>query len=265
MKSFKNKISLIRNSRGCWIIDTVKGCSYCKDHPLGCYNNCYAQNIAKRYSLDFANPVKRDFEDDAGQLYLFDFHDQAHISETIRQIKNIDMPFVRIGEMGDPSEDWEHTLNVCSIIAAAGKPVVIITKHWQVIPYHLLESIRMIDLYINTSISAMDTDQQIQHRLEQYNRLKPYCKSSLRVVSCDYNTDTIEGERMANIQKVLFKNENIIDTVFRPSADNPLVISKTINTIKARFMKNVMLASMYNPDAYLGFCDKCPDMCGIIQ
>jgi hypothetical protein len=198
-------------------------------------------------------------------LYLFDFHDQAHISEIIRQVKTIDMPFIRIGEMGDPSEDWVHTLNVCSIIAGGGKPIVIITKHWQVIPDNLLESIRMINLYINTSISAMDTDQQIQHRLEQYNRLKPYCKSSLRVVSCDYNIETNEGKRMNDIQKQLLKNENIVDTVFRPSATNPLVLNKIIHTTKAKFMRNEMLASMHNKNAYLGFCDKCPDMCGLIE
>ena len=263
MKQFKDKITLIKNSRGCYIIDTVKGCSYCKENPKGCYDNCYAQSIAKRYKLDFSNPISRKFEKEKGQLYLFDFHDEKHITEIIKQIKKIDMPFIRIGEMGDPSENWEHTINVCNIISSAGKPIVIITKHWKVIPDSLLNSIRMIDLYVNTSISAMDTLQQIRHRLEQYNRLKPYCKSSLRVVSCDYNIDTIKGYEMYNIQKSLLKNDLVIDTVFRPSADNPLVINGIINTVKSKFMNNVMLASVNNPKAYLGFCNNCPDMCGV--
>jgi hypothetical protein len=263
MKKFKDKITLIKNSRGCYILDTIKGCSYCKEKPLGCYDNCYAQIIAKRYKLDFSNPISRKFEKEKNQLYLFDFHDEKHINDIIKQIKKINMPFVRIGEMGDPSENWEHTLNVCNIIAAAGKPIVIITKHWKIIPDNLLKSMRMLNLYVNTSVSAMDTEQQINHRLNQYNRLKPYCKSSLRIVSCDFNKDNALGAKLYIKQTALFKNENVIDTVFRPSANNQLVVENIINTNKAKFMRTNMLVSIYNKNAYLGFCNDCPDMCGL--
>jgi len=264
MKVFKDIITLNKNSRGCYILDTVKGCSGCNENrPNGCYDNCYAQNIAKRYRFDFNNPVKRIFKTDKSVPMLFDFYDEKHMSEIIRQIKSIDMPFVRIGEMGDPSEDWEHTINVCSAISIAKKPIVIITKHWKEIPSALLPSIRSMDICINTSISALDSDQEIKYRLIQYEKLKSYCNSALRIVSCDFNLDTNDGYKKYLVQKELFKNTNIINTVFRPSVDNELVTSGIIKVEKVKFLRSKVLASMYYPDSFLGFCNDCPDMCGI--
>lgn len=264
MKTFNKYISLSKNSRGCYIIDTVKGCSVCaKDKPNGCYGDCYAKKIASRYNIDFTNPVRREIYDDKKQIYFLDFHNGEHISKIINQIKNIDMPFIRIGEMGDPSEDWEHTINVCNVLCIAKKPIVIITKHWNVISENLLKSIRNIDICINTSISAMDSEDEISHRLTQYERLKRYCNSVLRIVSCNFNINTIEGERMDKTQKSLFKNEKIIDTVFRPSKENALVKDNIINVEKVGFLRSKMLASRYRDNAYLGMCNACPDMCGI--
>jgi len=264
MKHFNSTISLAKNSRGCYILDTVKGCSACTpDKPLGCYNDCYAKKIASRYNIDFSNPVTREVYNDNKQLYFMDFHSGNHINEIIRKIRKIDMPFVRIGEMGDPSENWEHTINVCSTIAIAGKPIVIITKHWKTIPDALLNTIRMLDICINTSISAMDSHNEIQHRLNQYNRLKLYCNSVLRVVSCDFNLSKVDGRKMAKIQGKLLKNDNVIDTVFRPSNDNPYVTNGIINVSSHRFLRSQVLASKHKPNIYMGMCNTCPDMCGI--
>jgi hypothetical protein len=204
--------------------------------------------------------VKRDFYQDASQLRLFDFDDARHTGNIIKAIRAIDMPFIRIGEMGDPSEDWEHTLNICDIIKNSGKRIVIITKHWKTIPDILLESLN--GLYINTSISALDSMAEIEHRLAQFNRLKWYCNSYLRIVSCEFNLETEEGRSRNIIQERLFQNDHIIDTVFRPSATNPLVVNKIINTRKVRFLKAEILASVHDPNAYLGPCHGCPDMCG---
>jgi hypothetical protein len=168
MKVFNDRISLIKNNRGCYILDTVKGCSGCSIvRPNGCYDNCYAKNIASRYGLDFSNIVDREFHKNKKQLQFFDLEDTEHLSDIVKQIKEMDMPFIRIGEMGDPSENWEHTINVCSAISIAKMPIVIITKHWNTISKELLNDVRMMDICINTSISALDTDQEIEHRLNQ--------------------------------------------------------------------------------------------------
>ena len=65
------------------------------------------------------------------------------------------------------------------------------------------------------------------------------------------------------MQEKLFSNENVIDTVFRPSAKNPLVTNGIINVEKVKFLKQNVLASMYNKNAYFGRCENCTDMCGI--
>jgi hypothetical protein len=264
VKAFNDKITLVKNSRGCYILDTVKGCSICrKEKPNGCYDNCYAKNIAFRYGFDFINPIKRNFIKNNQQLRLFDFQDDRHINNILNKINRIDMPFIRIGEMGDPSEYWEHTIEICEIIKEAGKKIVIITKHWKLISDELLDRIGKLDLYINTSISALDNDNEIEYRLKQFNRLKNYCHSSLRIVSCDFNIENNEGVIRGEIQKRLFKNYPIIDTVFRPNKENPLVRNNIINVYKVRFLKSNVLASMYNENPYLGFCLDCPDMCGL--
>jgi hypothetical protein len=248
MKTFKDRITLNRNSRGCYILDTVKGCRGCNpNRPRGCYDDCYAWNIAARYGRDFTQTVKRDFPQDKAQFGLFDFDDARHVSEIVQAIKRIDMPFIRIGEMGDPSEDWEHTLKVCGIISEARKPIVIITKHWESIPDRLLPDIRWLNLCINTSVSALDNEEELCHRLEQYNRVKQYCNSVLRIVSCDFNFDNPEGVRRIEIQDSLFRNNNTIDTVFRPSPQNPLVINGIINTKKVSFLRARVLQASITP------------------
>ena len=264
MKEYKPVITLNRNSRGCYILDTIKGCSGCNtSRPHGCYDNCYAQNIASRYGFGFSGVKKRSFERDESQAYFLGFEDTKHESDIVRAIKNIDMHFVRIGEMGDPSEDWAHTIDVCRSIAIAQKTIVIITKHWKYIPDSILPDIEKLGVCVNTSISALDTDDEIAHRLNQYNRLKPYCNSVLRVVSCDFNKESMEGVRRHVIQERLFQNENVIDTVFRPYPTNRLVTEKIINVEKVRFLRSTVWASLHNKNAYLGKCDTCPDMCGI--
>lgn len=264
MKTFGNRITLVKNGRGCYILDTVKGCSVCgTTKPNGCYGDCYAKRIASRYGIDFSRPVDRDFDSDFSQPMLFDFQDNEHINKIVKEIKNIDMPFVRIGDMGDPSENWEHTINVCKQISIAGKPIVIITKHWKIIPDNLLSELSKIDLCINTSISALDSGTEIQHRLTQFNRLKPYCHSVLRVVSCDFNMTNEEGAARSIIQNKLFSNGDTIDTVFRPSKNNPLITSGVINVKNVRFLRSKVLASVFSSNPYLGDCSHCPDLCGI--
>lgn len=253
---FKDIITLNRNSRGCYILDTIKGCACVNQKTGGCYGDCYANRIASRYGMDFSIPIKRDFKKDNVQLLFDGFEDTKHESKIISEIEKIKMPFVRIGEMGDPSYDWKHTIQVCNKIKRAGKKIVIITKHWLDIPDSMLYDIGGI--YINTSISALDSKQEISHRLRQFYRLKNYCNSILRVVTCDFNDNY-----MKSMQDYLLSIKPNIDTVFRPGNKNKYIIDGTINVKRCKFLKTTMLASMHKNDVYLGRCETCPDMCGI--
>jgi len=263
MKTFKDEISLNKNARGCYILDTIKGCGSCAVNKNGCYDECYAAKIANRYKFNFSELTKRNIKENDNQIYMFGFKNEKNQNKLIKQIKKIDMPFIRIGEMGDPSEDWEHTINVCKIISKAKKQIVIISKHWKTIPDNLLEDIKEMDICINTSISALDTSEQIQHRLNQFFRLKKYCKSVLRIVSCDFNKENEEGLAMSITQEELFKNDKTIDTIFRVSLNNRLVKNEIINIEKVKFLSSNVWASIYNKDTFFGLCSNCNEMCGV--
>jgi len=264
MKIYKEAITLNRNSRGCYILDTVKGCP---GGPLyggkGCCGACYAKNIADRYGFAFEKLMARKFENESRQLWLFGLTDQSHTNKIIKDIKQADMPFIRIGEMGDPSVNWEHTLDICKEVSRAGKKIVIITKHWNTISNSNLKDIEKLGLCINTSVSALDNEQELEYRLTQFERLKNVCNSILRIVSCDFNKHHSDGFDKSIIQDELFKMGNCIDTVFRPNRNNYFVGKNIINTKKVKFLKSTVLASVYNDNTYMGSCINCPDMCGI--
>ena len=266
MKTYKEEITLITNSRGCDIIDTVKGCPAGALYDgRGCYGDCYAKNIADRYGFDFLKVRLRKFQQDEVQLMLVGFKDRDHANQIVKGIRESSMPFVRIGEMGDPSLAWEHTLEVCSEIADAGKPIMIITKHWKPIPDALLTQVEKLNLCVNTSASALDTSEEVEYRVAQFERLKSVCKSVLRIVSCDFNTDNHEGLERHRVQEELFKRSPHLDTVFRPSNDNPFLTRGVIRAKRVKFLRVETLASVRNQSTYFGMCPTCPDMCGVVE
>lgn len=258
MHEYKDIITLNRNSRGCYILDTVKGCSYAKTNQGGCYGDCYASHIATRYGFDFSNPVNRDFQKETNQIYFDGFKDAAHESEIIRQIKKAEMPFIRIGEMGDPSENWEHTLSICKSIAISNKPIVIITKHWKKMHERQVDEFSELPVVFNTSISALDSNEQIAYRLKQYERIAKKSKSVLRVVTCKF-ADTEKEKKQAE----LLSRENVIDTVFRPSKTNKILASGIITAEKIKFLGSPVLASMHKENIFFGYCKDCPEQCGL--
>ena len=248
---YSSNIALVENGRGCFSLDPIVGCSPGMAlNEKGCYGDCYAASYSKRYGYDFSESQKRYFE-----------HNEHRI-ETVNKINTINMPFVRMGTSGDPSIDWDHTLSVIKDISLCNKAIVITTKHWNILTEDQIEALSGFGVCVNTSISALDSDKLIERRLNQYKRLKFYCKSVLRIVSCDFNKDNPTGERLSIIQDELFKNEETIDTVFRPSGNNEYVLCGVINTNEAIFMGGKCLASQYNSNTHLGYCNDCADMCG---
>jgi len=252
MKEYTNKISLVKNGRGVYCLDPCMGCtSGMLNNEGGCYGDCYAAKTAKRYGHDFSKTVLRDFESN------------KHKRLIISAISKIKMPFVRMGCSGDPSENWNHTLSIIKAIAGCNKEIIIITRHWTLLTDEQLNYLSTLNICINTSISALDDYVSFERCLDQYNRIKPYCKSILRIVSCDFNTNNDIGKRLAVIQDNLFKNESTLDTVFRPSASNPLITDGTINVRKEIFNGKTQLASKHNRKTYMGKCGNCLEMCGV--
>lgn len=251
MRQYSNIIALTKNSRGIYSLDTSIGCnSGMANNHNGCYNDCYAAKSAKLYGYDFSKTVLRYFKD------------KKHELKIINQINNIQLDFVRIGTSGDPSENWEHTINVLKVISKSNKEIVIITKHWTLLTDEQLQYLNSINVCINTSISALDKPELMSICLYQYHRIKKYCKSILRIVSCDFNLQNGKGLELSIIQKGLFNNKNIIDTVLRVNKNNDLVKQGIINVKQTKFLGKNALVSKYNKKTYFGKCSNCLEMCG---
>lgn len=252
MKEYSGRISLVRNGRGVYCIDTTMGCaSGMSANEGGCYGDCYAAKTAKRYGHDFGKTVLRRFEN------------EGHKNEILGQISRVKMPFIRIGASGDPSENWEHTFSVLAIIKHCNTEIVIITRHWTLLSDAQLQQLRRINICINTSVSALDSDEARRKSMSQYERIKPFCKSVLRIVSCNFNLENEIGRKLARIQDELFENDATLDTVFRPSKSNHFVTDGIIKIKEEIFNGRKCIASKRNKKTYMGKCHTCQEMCGV--
>jgi hypothetical protein len=252
MKRYSDKISLTNNSRGVWSLDPSLGCtSGTRDDKKGCYGDCYAVKAAKQYGYDFGTTVFRFFRNAKHKRFI------------VNQIRKIPLPFVRMGTMGDPSENWKHTLDICRVIAPANKEIVIITKHWNKLTDEQLTELSQYNICINTSVSALDNPEHLVDSVNEFLRVKPYCKSVLRIVSADFNLENETGHRLAKIQAQLFKYEPTLDTVLRVAKSNQLVKDGVINIKRVNFLGKKQWASKLNKKTYLGKCSTCSEMCGV--
>lgn len=261
MREYQNKITFTRNSRGVYSIDPSLGCSSgVNATENGCYGDCYAFRSAKIYGYDFSKTVYRSFKN------------ASHLESIKNQISHIDMPFIRMGTMGDPSEDWGHTLDICELLQhdrqddffpMLKKEIVIITKHWSNLTLRQLLKLKTLNVCINTSVSAMDNKDILDNSMAQFERVKPFCRSILRVVTCDFNKQHPDGYALSVIQDGIINGRQYIDTVFRPSPKNDLVVNGVILVKKKRFIKGKQLVSKLNKKTYLGKCENCKEMCGV--
>lgn len=250
MREYKNKITLTRNGRGIYSLDTIIGCnSGLKEDKKGCFGDCYAARNAKIYGYDFSKNVLRSFEN------------EKHKKSIIKKINNLDFEFIRIGNSGDPSENWEHTISIIEQIKEVNKEFVIITKHWNKLNIEQLKRLKNLNVCINTSISAIDKN--LHSNIEQYELLKNYCKSILRCVSFDFNLDNKKGSEFYLIQNWIFQNYEVLDTVFRCGKSNELYKEGVINIKETKFLGKKCFVSKMNKKTYFGNCINCLEKCGI--
>lgn len=259
-RDFSNTITITKNSRGVYNIDPSIGCSSgIKENINGCYGECYANKILRGFGYNFNKTIFRDFKN------------KKHLQKIRNTINKPNIKYVRMGTFGDPSENWEHTISICeklqkveqlNLFDNSIKPIIIVTKHWNNLTISQLKRIKNLNLIFNTSISALDNKEKLNNSILQYETLKDYCKSTLRIVSFDFNVENEIGLNYFNIQKELFNNYKMIDTVFRSSLTNSLVKDKIINVSKHFFLTKDVYVSKFNKNTHLGNCNNCPDKCG---
>lgn len=232
------------------MLDTIMGCKAgTAEDPRGCYHDCYSARSARIRGFDFRNNINRKFKD------------HNHINAIREKIKRLGVDFIRVGSSGDPSGDWEHTIGVLEALKGLGVCFTVVTKHWTRLTTNQLKRLSQLNVVINTSVSAIDKN--LFDRLRIYEELKGYCSSVLRVVSFKFNPDSDKGIAHNLTQEFLFNSYDAIETVFRCSPKNPLVIDGTIIAEKSTFLGDACWTSNNNPRAYFGECGGCLEKCGL--
>jgi len=253
LRRYGRMLTAAVNAKGVMDVDTVKGCTLglAAHGERGCYDDCYARTIAAYRGFDFAVSVKRGF------------CDREHLATIRRILAGHDASWYRVGTHGDPSHDWTHTASVCWYLRDSGRTPVIVTKHWNTIEDDQLERLVKLNAVVNTSVSGMDTDAEIAHRVAQIRRLREAgLRSVARVVTCSFGTSSWAA-RCAERQNYLLSLDSVIDNPFRPSVTNEHVLSGDICTTNRLDSIGGTHVSLHSESAHLGHCKSCPDQCGV--
>jgi len=251
LKKYNPNLSASLNRKGVLDVDTVKGCEFGmnKNPNGGCYGLCYACKTATLYGYDFTKSVSRKIVDGK----------RAHIEN---MVKKHNAPWFRTGNMGDPSHDWDHTVDVCEWLGRFKVPVVV-TKHWVSMSNNHARTLRKCGAVVNTSVSALDTKKEIKYRVNIFKSLKEIgINSVLRVVSVRFGS-TDKGNELKRVQEIIFKNTPIIDNPLRIPMTDKRVISGDIIAQRHKDKGGGSTVSVLNPNAFVGSCNVCPDQCGV--
>jgi hypothetical protein len=242
------------NGKGVLDIDTVKGCARgMAAYPDGgCYGECYAKRAADRFGIDFAKSVSRKL------------HTPWHRGTLCKIMAESGLSWYRIGTAGDPSHDWANTAAVCKALFPMKMTPVIVTKCWIPPTDQQLETLRRAGAVANISVSGMDTDAELRHRLAQRERFQDAgIRAATRVVTCHYGTSEW-ARSCAEKQAHLLSLVPVIDTPLRASRRNKHVQAGDI--ILGRRDDSVgggKMVSLHSDSVHIGRCEECPDQCGI--
>jgi hypothetical protein len=230
----------------------------------GCYGLCYAAKIAKLYNYDFSKSVSRKINyGNNKQLKLFKNVFTGWSPYILKIVKRHKLKWFRIGTMGDPCHNWPLTVELCEWLGIFKIPVII-TKHWITLPDDMLPIIRKTNTVVNTSISALDSKQEIKNRINQFERLKEFgIRSILRIVSCNFG-NTNNGKNLNKIQNTLLNNKPIIDNPLRIPPNDKRVINGDIIIKRVKDINSFSYISVLNNNTYIGKCIGCPDQCGVL-
>jgi len=246
-------LTATENGKGVLDVDTVKGCTLgLAAYPNGgCYGECYAYKTAHRYGIDFKQSVSRK---------LF----RSNRTDVFIIVKDHSAGWYRVGTAGDPCHDWDNTIEVLQFLRRTNKIPVIITKHWITLTDNQLDKLKDLGAVVNTSVSALDTEEELNHRIEQIGRIKyAGIKSIVRVVTCCFSTTEGSIQRQAT-QDYLLSFNNVIDNPLRASKLNEYVKRGDIllNKKGGWTGNGAGNISLHSESVYLGTCGGCPDQCG---
>jgi len=217
----------------------------------GCYGECYANKIASLYKLNFKSSISRKI-------------DHGSFDNIFRLIENHPLHWYRVGVFGDPCHDWENTILVCEELKKTLKVPIIVTKHWVKLTDGQLSRLKKLSAVINTSTSGLDTDAEIEYRVDQIKRIKEFGITSVcRVVTCNF-TKSEFAKIGQEKQDFLLSLNPVIDNPLRAKQSSHYVLDGDIVLTKIeKGAVGAKFISLHSDNSYLGACKTCPDQCGI--
>lgn len=266
MKQYLPHLTASVNAKGVLEVDTYKGCpeGIAAHGKKGCYGLCYAASCAAFRGIDFNKGVSRKIRASEEQESLFPVAGNGGSVNIAKLVREHHLEWFRIGVNGDPSHDWPNTVEVCEWLGSFKIPVIV-TKHWAEIPRYYFPLLKEVGTVFNTSISALDTDAERKHRLNQFYRIRDAgFKSVLRIVTCKFG-NTERGNMWNSIQSELLKIRPAIDNPLRIPKNDPRSIRGDIIVTKRKDLNSEISISINDNSVYIGHCNECPDQCGLFS
>jgi hypothetical protein len=171
----------------------------------------------------------------------------------------------RIGIFGDPSHDWDNTFTVIGALRHAHKIPIITTKHWIPLNDRQISKAQKFNVIIQTSVSPLDTYDEIKYRVDQLFKLRDFdIRSVCRVVTCKFGS-SIWAKEHKEIQDYLLSLVPVIDTPLRLSKSNPILKKGDIMAKKKKdsIGGGGKTISLHSEKVHLGSCGDCNDQCGV--
>lgn len=250
-RTYQPFLTVETNGKGVLDIDPVKGCALgMLAHPgRGCYGECYAAKTAARYGIDFTTSVSR-------RIYT-----NWHLATISKLMGESGLSWYRMGTAGDPSHDWSNTLSVMRALDPMKMSPVVVTKCWITPTDEQVERMARLRATVNISVSALDSSEELAHRMLQRERfIDAGIRAVMRVVTCSF-TDS----RMSSRQNELLALNPVIDNPLRACKSSALVTNGTIELTSrpSSIGGGGRFVSLHSQSVYLGECEECPDQCGI--
>jgi hypothetical protein len=128
--------------------DLIVGCLPAREI---CYGNCFAARAAFSSGTDFGKRVPNVLDRDT-------------LVEDLDRLPQ-QQRFLRCGWNSDPSWDWQAALKLAQWIHETGRITIFVTKSFTRVPFALLADFASVRAELRVSVSAFDTDAQLEHRL----------------------------------------------------------------------------------------------------
>ncbi len=126
-------------------------CVGCLPTNQVCYGSCFAARESFRLGVDFGIRVENTLDEDLFRA------DLAQLPARQR--------YLRSGWHSDPSWRWTLAARVAEITHEAGRHTVLVTKCFTAISPDDMSRLIAVNAELRVSVSAMDTDAQLRHRL----------------------------------------------------------------------------------------------------